>query len=494
MSIGRYIYRLMKTPFFTPWRAQLAALGHRTTQRLRQVTLAQLGEHLAQLIPLHLLSSEDRGLNSRERIYSLRLTFECFVWQLLHPGTACREVVRQVQALCRLQGRPPVDECTSAYIQARHRLPRNRFQQVLKATALAADQRAGPVGHLAGRPVKVVDGSTVQLPDTPANQKEYPQPSSQKPGCGLPVMRLVVLFSLASGALLQVAWGNLLSHDLRVFAQLWELLRAGDILLGDRGFGNFPTVAQLPRQGVDVVARLHQRRKVDFRKAKRLGTNDGLFVWSKNPQQSNIFTAAQWRALPEQITVRIVRFHTTIRGFRNRKVTLVTTLLDPQIYPAEELAALYGRRWRLELCLRDVKTTMGMELLRCQSPAMARKEVLAYFIAHNLVRCVMAEAALLHDAALDRLSFKGTLDALRQYSAAIARARSRKVRRQLWQDLLLNLVRDPVPLRPQRREPRAVKRRPKEYPLLTRPRRQFVEIQHRGRYWKARPRNYRALN
>lgn len=189
-----------------------------------------------------------------------------------------------------------------------------------------------------------------------------------------------------------------------------------------------------------------------------------------------------------------MRFHTTIRGFRNRKVTLVTTLLDPQIYPAEELAALYGRRWRLELCLRDVKTTMGMELLRCQSPAMARKEVLAYFIAHNLVRCVMAEAALLHDAALDRLSFKGTLDALRQYSAAIARARSRKVRRQLWQDLLLNLVRDPVPLRPQRREPRAVKRRPKEYPLLTRPRRQFVEIQHRGRYWKARPRNYRALN
>ncbi|MCU0771279.1 MAG: transposase [Verrucomicrobia bacterium] len=160
----------------------------------------------------------------------------------------------------------------------------------------------------------------------------------------------------------------------------------------------------------------------------------------------------------------------------------------------EELAALYGRRWRLELCLRDVKTTMGMELLRCQSPAMARKEVLAYFIAHNLVRCVMAEAALLHDASLDRLSFKGTLDALRQYSAAIGRARSRQLRRQLWNDLLLTLGRDPVPLRPHRREPRALKRRPKQYPLLTRPRRQFVEVQHRGRYWKARPRNYRALN
>lgn len=484
----------MTTPFFSPWRAQLAALGRRTTQHLRQVTLAQLGEHLAQLIPPHLLASEEEGLNSRERIYSLRLTFECFVWQLLNPHTACREVVRQVQALCRLQGQTPPDEGTSAYIQARQRLPQEQFQRVLKATAVAADQRAGEVGHLAARPVKAVDGSTVQLPDTPANQKDYPQPSSQTPGCGFPVMRLVALFSLASGALLEVAWGNLLSHDMRLFAQLWETLRAGDILLGDRGFGNFPTVAQLPRQGVDVVARLHQRRKVDFRKAKRLGRNDGLFVWRKGDRQSDILTAAQWRALPEEITVRIVRFHATIRGFRNRKITLVTTLLDAALYPAAELAALYGRRWQLEVCLRDVKTTMGMELLRCQSPAMARKEVLAYLIAHNLVRCVMAEAALVHNAALDRLSFKGALDALRQYTVAIARARSRKLRRQLWQDLLVNLVRDEVPWRPHRREPRALKRRPKQYPLLTRPRRQFVEVQHRSRYWKSRPRNYRALN
>jgi hypothetical protein len=484
----------MNTPFFSPWRAQLAALGRHTTHRLRQVTLAQLGEQLAGLIPPHLLASQDEGLNSRERIYSLRLTFECFVWQLLNPHTPCREVVRQVQALCRLQGRRPVDEGNSAYVQARQRLPQERFQHVLKATALAGDQRAGGLGHLAGRPVKVVDGSTVQLPDTPANQEDYPQPSSQKPGCGFPVMRLVVLFSLASGALLEVALGNLLSSDMRLLAQLWQTLRAGDILLGDRGFGNFPTLAQLPRQGVDVVARLHQQRKVDFRKAKRLGTNDGLFVWRKDYHQSAILSAAQWRALPEQITVRIVRFHATIRGFQNRKITLVTTLLDPLAYPAEELAALYGRRWRLELCLRDLKTTMGMELLRCQSPAMARKEVLAYLIAHNLVRCVMAEAALVHNATLDRLSFKGTLDTLRQYSAAIARAPSRRLRRQLWQDLLLNLVRDQVPLRPQRCEPRALKRRPKQYPLLTRPRHQFVDVQHRNRYWKSRPRNYRALN
>lgn len=484
----------MHTPCFPPWRAQLAALGRRSLHPLRQTTLAQLGEHLAPLIPAHLLAAADEGRNSRERIYSVRRTFEAFLWQLLNPGTACREVVRQVQALCRLQGLAPPDHNTSAYVQARQRLPQERFERVLHATAQAAEQRAGAAGRLASRPVKVVDGSTVQLPDTPQNQKAYPQPSTQKPGCGFPVMRLAVLFSLASGALLDVAMGNLHSHDLRLLATLWEALRAGDILLGDRAFGDYLTLARLPAQGVDVVARLHHRRKVDFRKAKRLGRNDGLLVWRKGYQQSDIVSAAQWRALPEQITVRIVRFQATIRGFRHRKITLVTTLLDPVAYPAEELAALYGRRWRLELCLRDVKTTLGMELLRCQSPAMARKEVLAYLIAHNLVRCVMAEAALVQDAALDRLSFKGTLDALRQYRAALAQARSRKLRRQLWQDLLLNLVRDAVPWRPDRREPRAVKRRPKEYPLLNRPRRQFVEIPHRSRYWKGRPRNYRALN
>ena len=143
--------------------------------------------------------------------------------------------------------------------------------------------------------------------------------------------------------------------------------------------------------------------------------------------------------------MRIVRFTVAHRGFRSRQITLVTTLLDPAAFPAEELAALYGRRWRLELCFRDLKTTMGMEMLRCKSPEMARKEVLAYLVAHNLVRCVMAEAALVHQAQLDRLSFKGALDGLRQYSAVIPRGRNREVRQQLWEDLLFNLVQDAVP-------------------------------------------------
>jgi len=485
----------MQTPLFPACRARLAALGRRTAGHFRQTTLQQLARHLADLIPVHLLASADEGPNSRERLFTLRLTCECFLWQMLKPNTACREVVRQVQALACLHGKGSVDESASAYIQARPRLPQECLERVLAATAQAAERRAEANPYLQGRPVKVVDGSSVHLADSAANPKVYPQPSGQKPGCGFPVLKLVVLFSLASGALLDVLMGSLHHHDLRLFHQLWESLKAGDILLGDRAYGDYVTLASLPRQAVDVVARLHQARKVDFRKARpRLGANDGVFLWRKGYPQSDILTPEQWAALPDQIRVRIVRFTAHCRGFRAQRITLVTTLRDAEQYPAAELVALYLRRWRLELCLRDVKTTLGLERLRCQSPAMVRKELLAGLIAHNLVRCVMAEAAQSFDAELERLSFKGTVDALRQYSAVMAQARTQRMKRQLWQDLLRTIARDPVPLRPGRTEPRALKRRPKPFPRLNRPRRQFGDLPHRNNRWHGGPRKYRGLN
>jgi hypothetical protein len=484
----------MNTPCFPAWRSRLAALGRRTARAVRQATLAQLQEHLRDFLPAPLLSAEDDGPNSRERIFSLRLTCECFLWQVLKPRTACREVVRQVQALFRSHNQGPVDESDSAYVQARQRLPRQRLEQALIATAQAADRRVGSGGPLGGRPVIVVDGSTVQLADTPKNQERYPQPSTQKRGCGFPVLKLAVFFSLTSGAILRVLTGSLRHHDLRLLRGLWEQLKKGDILLGDRAYGEYTTLAGLPQQGVDVVARLHPRRKVDFRKARRLGKNDGLFVWTRGYQQSEILSARQWALLPAQITARIIRFTATIRGFRSRRVTLVTTLLDPKRYPAKDLIALYARRWRLELCLRNLKTTMGMEQLRCKTPDMAEKELLAYLVAHNLIRCVMAEAVARYAVDLERVSFKGSVDALRQYSAEMAKAPNRRLRRQLWEDLLLNLARDLVRYRPNRTEPRAVKRRPKPYPLLNRPRHRFKEVPHRNRYWKGHPRNYRTLN
>jgi hypothetical protein len=484
----------MHTAYFPAWRSRLAALGRRTAQTVRQTTLSQLQEHLHDFLPAPLLSSEDEGPNSRDRVFSLRLTFECFLWQMLKPRTPCREVVRQVQALFRLAGRGLLDEGDSAFVQARLRLPKERLELALTATTQAADSRAGQGGQINGRSVIVADGSSTQLADTPENQKLYPQPATQKPGCGFPVMKFVALMSLASGAVLNVALGNLHHHDLRLLRTLWDKLKKGAILLGDRAYGEFTTLAGLVKQGVDVVARLHHARKVDFRKAQRLGKNDGLFVWTKGCQQSGILSPDEWALLPAQITVRIIRFSATIRGFRGRRITLVTTLLDPKLYPAHELVQLYARRWRLELCLRDLKTTMGMEALRCKSPEMAEKELLAYLVAHNLVRCVIAEAVARYSVDLERVSFKGSLDALRQYSDAIGKARNKKMRCQLWVDLLLNLAKDLVRKRPNRSEPRAVKRRPKPYPLLNKPRRRFVEITHRSRYWKGRPRNFRALN
>lgn len=219
-----------------------------------------------------------------------------------------------------------------------------------------------------------------------------------------------------------------------------------------------------------------------------------MFLWRKGCLQSTLLTPEQWAALPDAIRVRIVRFTAACRGFRTRRLTLVTTLLDARLYPATELVAVYLWRWRIELCLRDVKTTLGLEQLRCQSPAIVRKELLAGLIAHNLIRCVMAEAALVHEAQLERLSFKGAVDALRQYSAALAQARTNRLKRKLWQDLLRTLAGDLVPWRPGRTEPRAVKRRPKPFPLLNRRRRQFIELPHRNSRWHGGPRKFQSLN
>ena len=465
----------MHTPYFPILRSRLAALGRRTVHTLRHTSLPQLEQCLGTYLPVHFLSSEDEGTNSRERIYSLRLTFQCFIWQLLKPQTSCREVVRQVQALFRLKGLGRVKKGASAYCQARLRLPRERLEKALAEMARQADRRAGEPECLRGRPVKVVDGTTALLADTPKNRKRYPQRPEQKPGCGFPLLKLVALFSLSSGAILTVIMDTYRNHDLRLFRRLWEELKRGDVILGDRLFGDYATLADLPRQGIDVVARLNAKRKVDFRKAKRLGRNDGLFVWTKSKICPPYLTLAHWVETPATITVRIVRFHLANKGYRSRSIMLVTTLLDPKLYPLEELAALYARRWRLELCFRDLKTQMGMEQLRCQSPDMAEKEALAYLVAHNLVRCVIAEAIAHYRVELERVSFKGTVDTLRQYTQTMTQARSRKKRQELWEDLLSNLARDLVPLRPGRREPRAVKHRPKPFPLLTRPRHLFKD-------------------
>jgi putative transposase len=269
-------------------------------------------------------------------------------------------------------------------------------------------------------------------------------------------------------------------------------LQPGDIVLGDRGFGNFVILALLARAGTDLLARVPTNsRRVDFRHGRRLGRWDRVVVWRRGQHQVDWLSAADWAALPERVDVRIVRAQVRQRGFGTRELTLVTTLLDAQLYPAAELLAAYARRWRLELCLDDLKTTLGLESLKCLSPALAEKELLTGLIAHNLLRCVMAQAAQEHAVPLERISFKGALDALRAFNHALCQARGARRKKTLWAALLLTLARDLVPERPGRREPRAVKRRPK-YPLLTQPRHQHRDRPRRS-VRKTRSNNKRLI-
>lgn len=462
-------------PFFPAWRQRLSRLGQRTRQ-IRSATLSELEHILSPFLPPDLLDPAAEKAHSRQRIFSLNRTFWCFLWQTIEPKRSCRAVVRQLQALFELHQGPSLDENTSAYCQSRSRLPIERFQRALKASAAKADQLAAGQAHFAGRPVKAADGSTLLLADTPENQADYPQPSTQSPGCGFPLMKLVLLYSLDSGAILAVAKANKHSSERGLLHTLWDQLCPGDILLEDRGFGDYPTIASAEARGIDTVARLHQTRKADFRKGKRLGHHDALFTWEKSPRCPNYLSQTEWEQLPQTLTVRIFRFTVHSPGFRPKQITMVTTLLDPILYPLQDLTQLFLKRWRMELCLDDLKTTLGMEHLRTKTPAMVQRELYAFLLAHNLIRCLMVQAAQKHQVDLTRISFKGSIDALISFSTAMARTRHVSRRRKLRDKLLEILAADLLPLRPGRREPRVRKRRPKQYPLMHLPRRTYHRL------------------
>jgi len=477
----------MHTPFFPPWRPRLAALGQRV-QALRQQSLLQLDRLLSACLPPGLLSQADDGPNSRERVYSLRRTFFGFLSQVLNPDCPCREIVRQILALEALAGNQASSPGTSAYCQARLRLPWDRLPRLRCAIAARADRARELWKEFC---VKVIDGTGVSLPDTPKNQHAYPQSGGQQPGCGFPLLKLVGVFSLATGALLDYAKGHKHQHELSLLHRIIDTFKPGDLVLADRGFNTYALMALLWLRQVHSLFRLHHARPKDFRKGKRLGKDDRLLLWRKpaNWQKPRYLAKVLWQLLPQQLSVRMVRFTLSVPGYRTRSVTLITTLLDAKLYPAAELAQLYVRRWRIELWFRDIKTSMGMETLRCLSPKMVHKELEMFFIAYNLIRCLMADAAHLHDVSMDRLSFKGTVDSVRQFSVAIAQARSRKKQDQLMARLLALIAQDQVPERPGRREPRAVKRRPKPFQKLNRPRHLMKEMPHRSKYRKNRATN-----
>ncbi len=441
---------------------------------VRSYTLAQLEERFAPHLPRTLFPKAVQKANSRDRIYTQPRTFWSMLWQGFNPKASGREVVRQIQALFELHGGPNVSEEDGAYCRAKARLPLSEFSKALSATAQAADKLAPSLTLLQGRPVKAADGSTLTTPDTPKNRKAYAPVQSPEPN--FPMIRVVVLFSLLSGAVLALVTGDLRTAELPMLYQMFAQLAPKDILMGDRGFGNFVLLALLKhlKAEVDFIGR--SVRHADGRhRLKRLGKDDWLMIWKKGANPSLWLPQPLWTALPKEITVRIVRGSCYVKGFRVRQVTVVTTLLDPQLYPAQEILQTYLRRWRLEMCLDDLKTSLQMEMLRGRSPEMLQKETYTGLIAHNFIRCVMAQAAVEQAVPLERISFKGTLDALRQFTQAMSQARTKKKRSQLWAKLLKTLADDLVPARPERRQPRAVKRVKNKYPRLSRPRHLFKD-------------------
>jgi hypothetical protein len=468
---------MLQTPFFSAFRPQLAPMGARTAKVIKEVrsyTLCQLENCLGPWVPTDLFPKAIEKLNSRDRHYTRWRTFWCMLWQSLNPNASGREVVRQLQALFKLEGGPTLSQEDGAYCRARARLPLEEFSKALAATAKAADKTA-PTGAallLQGRPIKGADGSSVTLPDKPKNRLAYPAVQCPK-SPSFPMMRIVVLWSFVSGAISALAQGSLLVSELSLLTLLLSQLARGDILVGDRGFGNYALIALLQHTlGVDFLGR--PMRIIDGRRRlKRLGHNDWLIQWTKPVNPSPWLSAAQWIGLPNQLTLRSVKGSLYRKGYRVRQVVIVTTLLDPQLYPAKEILQAYLRRWRLEMCLDDIKTSLQMEMLRCHSPLMCQKEVYTRLIGHNLIRCTMAQAAAEHDVPLDQISFKGSVDAVRQFAEARAQARSKKKRQEVWAELLRILAADLLPDRPGRREPRAVKRKKNKYPRLNVPRHKF---------------------
>jgi len=358
------------------------------------------------------------------------------------------------------------------------------LSDILAHTADRLEQLPQP-GILKNRRVIVVDGTGVSMPDTPENQEVWPQISSQTAGCGFPTARICACFSLQTGALLSYAIGNKKNHELPLFRLQWSTFNQGDIFLGDKGFCSYFDIANLKKQGVDSVVTLARRTPVDATASfKKLGPDDLLIKWKRPTYNTNLsYSKQEWAELPEELILRQIKVTISNPGFRTQELYIMTTLLAPEHYPARELADLYFKRWDVELLFRDIKTTMGMDILRCQSPDMIRKEIIMYFIAYNCLRRLMYEAAKMAGIAVRVVSFKGSLQALRNWEPHLNQTKLGKTEcYRLIGDLYEAMTNTPIKQRPGRSEPRCMKRRPKSYQLLTSSRHEMKEIPYRSRY------------
>lgn len=439
-------------------------------RKLDAICLAHLDGLFGSAVPSWLRTFKpDKGVNSRKRAFTPILTFWAFLAQVLDAGSSCRCAVIRVQALCAIKELAPVSDSTSAYCKARARLGAKLLIRVLRHVTEAVSRAAGDFGGQ-GR-LLVMDGTSLSMPDTEANRGVYAYAPGQKPGCGFPLMYLLGLFDLRTGACLRVVKSAARRHDSALAWRIIGSLRAGDTLMADRAFCSYAFIAECEARGVHVVMRLHQAREVDMRKGGRLGKGDRLQIWTRSARPHTGMSQARHAALPPALAIRIVATEVQIRGRRSEKMYLATTLLDADTNSAAQIAALYLRRWEVELFFDDIKTSQQMDVLRCLSPDMIARELLMHLIAHNLVRLLIVQAEKQRPAAQQgRISFKGTLDRLTQWQCTLWGCKTRKEFDQRHFELLRQIAGDLVAPRPGRREPRRLKRRRDCYPLLTQPR------------------------
>jgi hypothetical protein len=414
------------------------------------LTGPQLLDRVEALLPDH-----------RERLFPPTETLSMFVAQALSEDGSCQQAVNDAMVNCVLGGLKPGSTDTGGYCKARARLPQTMISTLAREAGGIITKGAASWWGWRGRQVRLVDGATVTLPDTEENQAAFPQSSSQKAGLGFPICRLVALLCLGSGALLDAAMGPCEgkgSDEQSLLREMLDTLQSGDILLGDAFYATYFLLWELLRGGVDGLFEQHgaRKRSTDFSKGEKLGVRDHLIVLPK-PKKPDWMSQYEYDQAPATLTVR---------EFQAGGKIMVTTFLDPKDTPKSMLKALYRQRWNVELDLRNIKTTLGMEQLRCKSPEMARKELWVYLLAYNLIRLLMAQAALLADQIPRQLSFKHTVQIWLSWQQ-----RGGATHEAVSINALLVLIAEPrVGLRPGRVEPRAVKRRPKPFPLLTKPR------------------------
>lgn len=409
----------------------------------------------------------------QDDIYTPTITLWAFLSQTLHAGRlrSCAAAVSRVIVLCVALGRKPPSPDTGAYCRARAKLPENVLRRLVYEVADQLESRVPADWLWLGRHVKAGDGTTLITPDTRKNQDLWPQPGTQKPGLGFPVLRMVVLFSLATAAVCGLAVGPYKGKgtgEPGLLRELFDRFQEGDVFLGDCYFCSYFLLALFLAQGVDVVVRQHQSRTTDFRRGQRLGHEDHVVEWQR-PQRPSWMDRETYATIPKTLTVRELKVHVALRGFRVQQLVVVTTLTDAERYPKDEVAGLFRQRWHAELDLRNVKISLQMDDLRGRTPEMVRREIWGHGLAYNLIRKAIAQAALVHEKVPRMLSFAAALAAVAtswdhatlakpNVLAALAEAQFRVI---AWHQ---------VGDRPDRVEPRAIKRHPKPHRWLRQPR------------------------